>query len=123
MLGGFLNLNIKQVVFNKTEGLQSQVDQASFLLIDEADYVLIDGLQTVSNHYCIGLTATVFNEDWDVEKAHLERQGFQLYNSGMSGFIHPETATTKATVEEFFAKSDGFARLVFATGAAAESFE
>ena len=47
VLRGFLNLNIKQVVFDKAKGLQTQVDPASFLLIDEADFVLIDGLQTV----------------------------------------------------------------------------
>ena len=49
MLGSLLMINIKQVVFDQSVGLRNQIDQDRFLLIDEADFVLIDGLQTVQN--------------------------------------------------------------------------
>ena len=103
-------------------GLRHQVDPDSFLLIDEADHVLIDGLQKVTNQNVLGLTATAFNEDFELERLHLERQGFKIYNSGISGFIDPATATSKATVQQFFKQSEGYAKLIFAQGSAIETF-
>ena len=104
--------------------MQSQVDRESFLLIDEADFILTDGLQQVENPKCVGLTATAFGEQYAVEREHLERQGFHLLDSKMGGFIHPDIATTKATLAQFFAESEGYAKLVFATpGVALTTFE
>ena len=45
------------------------------------------------------------------------KQGFQIYNSFMRGYIDPATESTKASLDDFFAKSNGFAKLVFAKGA------
>ena len=80
--------------------------------------MLIDGFQMVTNQNVIGLTATAFNEDFELERLHLEKQGFKLYNSGMSGFIDPSTAASKATIKQFFLKSEGYAKLIFAQGSA-----
>ena len=76
----------------------------------------------MTNQNVIGLTATAFNEDFELERLHLERQGFKIYNSGLSGFIDPATATSKATVQQFFKQSEGYAKLIFAQGSAAETF-
>ena len=95
------------------------MDRESFLLIDEADFILIDGLQQVENPKCVGLTATAFGEQYAVERLHLERQGFRLLDSKMRGFIDPNIAT----IAQFFAESAGYAKLVFATEDALTTFE
>ena len=41
----------------------------------------------------------------------------------MRGYIDPKTATKVASIQEFFTKSAGFAKLVFAQGEAAEKFK
>lgn len=76
----------------------------------------------MENSNVIGLSATAFNEDFGLEKDHLQGQGFKLYDSGLQGFIDPDTATTKANITEYFSQSDGYAKLVFAQGNAVETF-
>ena len=70
----------------------------------------------MSNVKVVGLSATPFTESHHYEKQFLEYQRFALYDSHMLGYIDPATAATKATLEEFFAKSDGLAKIVFAQG-------
>ena len=94
----------------------------SFLLIDEADFILIDGCQQVANVKVVGLSATAFNDSFAYERDFLESQGFVCRDSNLRGYIDPSTATTVATINEFIAKSAGFAKLVFAKGEDARIF-
>ena len=68
------------------------MDQDSYLLIDEADFILIDGAQKVANKKVTGPSATTFNDELQYEKSHLQNQGFQVYDSHMSGYLDPNTA-------------------------------
>ena len=108
-------MTISQIVFDPTIGLASQVKPSSFLLIDEADFILLDGCQTVVNKNVVGLSATAFNDSLAYERDFIESQGFVCRDSHLKGYIDPN-ATKSATLQEFCAKSAGFAKLIFAQG-------
>ena len=101
-LASLLKVQIQQVVFDRTVGLRNQVPRESFLLIDEADFVLIDGLQTVVNEKVVCLTATAFTDQYVYEKDFLQKQGFKVYNSFMSGYIDPATEAIQASLDDFW---------------------
>ena len=42
-LGELLKINVQQVVFDLQLGLKDRVAEDNFLLIDEADFILLDG--------------------------------------------------------------------------------
>ena len=98
------------------------MDSDRFLLIDEADFILLDGAQKVLNKRVVGLSATAFTGGFVQEREHLEKQKFAVLESNMKGYIHPDVHVKKAHIKEFCTKSAGFAKLVFAKGKAVERF-
>ena len=83
LLATLLRVEIQQVVFDKEQGLENQVEQDRFLLIDEADFILIDNVQTVHNQRVVGLSATAFTGEFAQESLHLRSQRFKVLESNM----------------------------------------
>ena len=116
------NVTIQQVTFNSKKPLFEQVLPNSFVLIDEADTILLDHTATLRNKQVVGLSATAINKNLKIESEFLERSNFRYINSKISGFIDCETGATPTSVRQFINDSRGFAKLVFATGSAKQRF-
>ena len=63
----------------------------------------------------LALSATSFSDDKVYEKEFLEKHKFKCIDSKISGSIDWRNDTTKASVEEFFLKAKGYAKLIFDT--------
>ena len=102
------------MVFNPKVLLASQVGKG-FVIIDEADQVLLDNAQQLPNAHVLALSATSFTEDKVFEKEYLERHKFLCINSKISGAINLGIATEVASLEKFQSKAAGYAKLIFDT--------
>ena len=78
---------ISQVTFNSRFPLCEQVQGDSFVLIDEADTILLDHAATLPNKQVIGLSATVMTPELQVENKFLERCKFVFKDSKIPGYI------------------------------------
>ena len=112
-LAKLLETTINLVVYNPNMTLASQVDMDSYVAIDEADQILLDHAEDLSNKAVVAMSATSFSGDKVNERKHLERLRFTCLDSKIPGLIDPKTATSVASVEQFMAQSRGYAKLVF----------
>ena len=63
----------------------------------------------------LALSATSFSDDKVFEKEFLERNKFKCIDSKISGVINWKTDTEYASLEEFFHKARGYAKLIYNT--------
>ena len=61
-LGGLLGLNLDLIVYNSKLLLESQVREGDYVVIDEADQILLDHQETLPNASVLALSATPFAE-------------------------------------------------------------
>lgn len=83
------NVTIRQVTFDSRTPLFEQVHSDSFVLLDEADTILLDHAATLPNKQVIGLSATVMTPELQVENEFLERCNFVFKDSKIPGYIDP----------------------------------
>ena len=99
--------------------LDGLVKPGYYAVIDEADVVLLDHAETLTNPRILALSATPFSKHV-AEREHITAVlGFTVIDSKMEGSISLETyrtATANASVERFFAASQCFAKLIYNTG-------
>ena len=107
-------LEIKQKVYNPSIAFAGQIEAKSFLLIDEADRILLDHAIWINHDNVIALSATSFTQDYVVEKEYIESL-FTCLDSMIEGTIDHLNATIDVTLEEFLKKSTGFAKIIFNT--------
>ena len=113
-LKGLLGLDLDLVVYNSRLLLESQVRKDDFVVIDEADQILLDYQESLPNHSrVLALSATPFAEQKVFEKEFLESSKFKCIDSKISGTINWKTATERASLKDFLRKSDGYAKLIF----------
>lgn len=113
---------IEQIVFDPSVPLQEQLDGDSYVLIDEADHILLDKLATLDNSHVVGLSATPATANLAMETAYLSKHGFETVDSKIAGYIYPNTSVKSVTIHQFMHDSEGMARLVYAREAAEASF-
>ena len=98
--------------------LDGLVKPGYYAVIDEADVVLLDHAETLTNPRILALSATPFSKHV-AEREHItEVLGFTVIDSKMEGSISLETyktATANASVERFFAASQCYAKLIYNT--------
>ena len=89
-----------------------------YAVIDEADAVLLDHAETLTNPHILALSATPFSKAL-VEQEWIEKVlGFNVIDSCIEGSISVEqakTAAENASVEKFLRDSRGFAKIVYCT--------
>ena len=107
------NSEIRQVVFNPAVAFQDQIDDSTFLLVDEADTIFLDNAVVPVNKNIIALSATVVTKDLNTEYNFLQYHKFHCMNSHISGFINPDTAWPKVSVAHFISKSAEYAKLIY----------
>lgn len=112
-LRGLLGLNLDLIVYNSKLLLESQVREGDYVVIDEADQILLDHQETLPNASVLALSATPFAEQKVFEKEFLESSKFKCIDSKISGTINWKTATERASLKDFLRKSDGYAKLIF----------
>ena len=114
MLGLTLNL----MVYDGRLSLDGLVMPGHYAVVDEADVVLLDHAQALTNPRMLALSATPF-ADLVAEREHIvDVLGFKVIDSKMEGsisFESAETATANASVERFFAASKRYAKLIYNT--------
>ena len=104
---------IRQVVFNPDKPVRDQVDETTFLLVDEADTVFLDNAVVPANKNIIALSATVVTPALNTEYNFLQYHKFHCVNSHIAGFIDPDAAWPRATVAQFVSKSAEYAKLIY----------
>ena len=112
-LRGLLGLNLDLIVYNSELLLESQVREGDYVVIDEADQILLDHQETLPNATVLALSATPFAEQKVFEKEFLEHSKFKCIDSKISGMIDWKTATEVASLERFLQKSAGYAKLIY----------
>ena len=113
-LKNLLGLDLDLVVYDSRLLLESQVRKDDFVVIDEADQILLDYQESLPNHSrVLALSATPFAEQKVFEKEFLESSKFKCIDSKISGTINWKTATERASLKDFLRKSDGYAKLIF----------
>ena len=113
-LRDLLDLNLDLIVYNSKLLLESQVREGDFVVIDEADQILLDHQETLpKNASVLALSATPFAEYKVFEKEFLEHSKFKCIDSKISGSINWKTATEVASLERFLQKSVGYAKLIY----------
>ena len=118
-IAAVLGLTLNLRVYDPRLSLDGLVLPGHYAVVDEADVVLLDHAQTLTNPRMLALSATPFS-DHVAEREHIvDVLGFKVIDSKMEGSISFEsasTATKTATVEKFFAASKGYAKLIYNTG-------
>ena len=104
---------IHQVVFNPDVPIREQVDETTFLLVDEADTIFLDHAVVPANKNIIALSATVVTPELNTEYNFLQNNKFHCTNSHIAGFINPDTAWPRVTVAQFRDKSAEYAKLIY----------
>ena len=84
-------------------------------MIDEADYILLNHALLVDHEQVIALSATSFTKDFVDETKYLTSLNFKCIDSKICGTINWKRATTDTTIEQFFNKSKGMAKMIFNT--------
>ena len=114
-----LGLTLDLKVYDPKWSLDGLVKPGYYAVIDEADVVLLDHAQTLTNPRMLALSATPFS-DHVAEREHVvDVLGFKVIDSKMEGSISFEsarTATASISVERFFAASKCYAKLIYNTG-------
>lgn len=91
-----------------------QVKKDTFLVIDEADQILLDHGEALTHPSVLGLSATPYAERQTEEKKHLEEKlKFTLLYSKISGAIQWQTATEKIEAVKFFERAASYAKLIY----------
>lgn len=121
ILQRLLDIQLDLVVFDSRVLLQSQIRRGDYVIIDEADQVLLDYQEDLSHPYVLALSATPFAEQKVDEQDYLERLNFALIDSKIGGAIDWRNDTEVASVQKFFKQSAGFARLIYDTDDRLES--
>ena len=81
-LAKLLETTINLVVYNPNMTLASQVDVDSYAAIDEADQILLDHAEDLSNKAVVAVSATSLSGDkLFEERKHLERLKFTCLDS------------------------------------------
>ena len=93
ILSNLLDINIEQVVFDKRAILEGQLRRDSFILIDEADQILLDHAETLPHENVLALSATTFTKKMIYEQEFLAKSKFRCIDSKISGAIDPATVT------------------------------
>ena len=118
-IAAVLGLTLNLRVYDPRLSLDGLVLPGHYAVVDEADEVLLDHAQTLTNPRMLALSATPFS-DHVAEREHVvDVLGFKVIDSKMEGSISFEsasTATKTATVEKFFAASKCYAKLIYNTG-------
>ena len=114
-IASVLDLELDLKVYNPRWSLDGLVKPGYYAVIDEADVVLLDHAETLTNPRILALSATPFSKHV-AEREHITAVlGFTVIDSQMEGSISLEsysTATANASVERFFAASQCFAKLI-----------
>lgn len=119
-IAAVLGLTLKLMVYDPNFSLDGIVLPGHYAIVDEADAILLDHAETLTNPRVLALSATPFSNHV-AEREHIENVlGFTVIDSKMEGSISFEsekTATARASVERFFAASKGYAKIIYNTGA------
>ena len=106
-----LSLSINMVVYDPSMLLDSQLE-AGFLIIDEADQILLDHQADVPDRQVLALSATSFTEDLAFEKEYLRTElRFHVLDSKIASSV--EKPTAKSSLELFFSKAAGYAKIIY----------
>ena len=87
------------------------------MLLDEADQILLDNAATLRHKRVFALSATPFTEDMVFEKQFLEQSKFKCIDSMIPGAIGPIVEPKRASLDAFFEKTEGYARIIYSTDA------
>ena len=63
----------------------------------------------------LALSATSFTDKMVFEKEFLKKHKFRCIDSKISGAIDPNTVTNGVSLEEFFTRSAGYAKMIYDT--------
>ena len=86
------------------------------LLIDEADYILLNHALLIDHEHVVALSATSFTKDYVDETKFITSLNFKCIDSKISGAINSKTATTDCSdVEQFLQHSRNFAKIIYNT--------
>ena len=107
---------ITQVAYDNSKPISDQVDQNSFLLVDEADTIFLDNAAVPTNKNIVGLSATVVGPSLNLERMFLSQHRFHQIDSKIAGYIDPDYNFPAVSVEQFIAKSCNYAKLVYVPG-------
>ena len=106
-----LSLSINMVVYDPSMLLDSQLE-AGFLIIDEADQILLDHQAEVPDRQVLALSATSFTEDLAFEKEYLRTElRFHVLDSKIASSV--EKPTGRTSLEMFFSKAAGYAKIIY----------
>ena len=114
LVAASLGIDLQLVVYDAKLKLAEQVRGDDFVVLDEADQILLDHAETLPNSHVLALSATPYSQSKVIEKEYLERQGrFKLIDSMISGSIEWRTATDTVDMHRFMGASEGYARLIY----------
>ena len=106
-----LSLSINMVVYDPSSTLKSQL-KAGYLIIDEADQILLDHQADVPDRQVLALSATSFTEDLAFEKEYLRSElRFHVLDSKIASSV--EKPTGRTPLEMFFSKAAGYAKIIY----------
>ena len=83
------------------------------MLLDEADQILLDNAATLDHRCVVAMSATAFSEDMIFEKEYLKYLKFTCTDSKIRGAIDTSIAADLASLEAFFNKTVGYARIIY----------
>ena len=97
--------------------LDALVKPGYYAVIDEADVVLLDHAERLTNPRMLALSATPYSSA-AVEREYVEQfLGLSVIDSKMEGSVSIaswKTATTNASANKFFADSCSYAKMIYA---------
>ena len=111
-----LGIDLKLVVYDPNSKLSGQVRENDYVVIDEADQILLDYGESLPHPRILALSATPFASSKAEEKVYLDEQRFKQIDSKMSGSIEWRTATERVDLRKFFWRTHGYARLIYCAG-------
>ena len=107
------------------EGAVKVMQSNDLMIIDEADYQLIDLLNEMPDKNCkvIAMSATSFRNEGGLEEDYLKWLNFKVYDSFIEKRFSPDDPLHKVTKEDFFDKSSiPGARLIFCDPSEEENY-
>ena len=112
-----LGVELDLQVYGPKSRLDGLVKEGYYAVIDEADLVLLDHAEHLTNPRMLALSATPYSKA-AVEREYLEqRLGFTVIDSKMEGSVSVQsasTATTTASADKFFAETRSYAKIIYA---------
>ena len=86
------------------------------LLIDEADYILLNHAVLIDHAHVVALSATSFTKDYKNETEFITSLNFKCIDSKISGAIVWKTATKECSdLQQFLQQSNNFAKIIYNT--------